>query len=92
MTSRSEAVFAVTLVFFLLATVFVGMRMVSRLAIVKKVDWDDGLMGIAWVSAEFWRVRFDAIVTEDRSTVPRLLPLLRYDVCGSAWFGSQGCW
>ena len=47
--SRSDAVFAVTLVFFTLASVFIGMRMVSRLFIVKKIDWDDGLMGIAWV-------------------------------------------
>ncbi|KAG7529984.1 hypothetical protein FFLO_05281 [Filobasidium floriforme] len=46
--SRGDAVFAVTLVFFTLASVFVGMRMVSRLFIVKKIDWDDGLMGIAW--------------------------------------------
>lgn len=48
--TRSDAVFAVTLVFYILASVFVGMRMVSRLAIVKRIDWDDGLMGIAWVS------------------------------------------
>jgi len=92
MTTRSEAVFAVTLVFFLLATVFVGMRMVSRLAIVKKVDWDDGLMGVAWVSSMSWRGPSDAMLTEDRSTVPRLLLVLRDHVCGTARSWSPGCW
>lgn len=48
--TRSDAVFAVVCVFFVLATVFVAMRMVSRLVIVKRVDWDDFLMAIAWVS------------------------------------------
>ena len=92
MTTRSEAVFAVTLVFFLLATVFVGMRMVSRLAIVKKVDWDDGLMGIAWVSSKSWRGPSDAMFTEDWSAVPRLLLVLRDHVCGTTRSWSQGCW
>jgi hypothetical protein len=66
--------------------------MISRLAIVKKVDWDDGLMSIAWVSSESRRDPSDAMVTEDRSTVPRLLLVFRDHVCGTARFGPQRCW
>jgi hypothetical protein len=54
--SRSDAVFAVTLVFFILATVFVGMRMISRLWVTRKFDWDDGFMSIAWVSKRTLRL------------------------------------
>ncbi|PNS20006.1 hypothetical protein CAC42_1453 [Sphaceloma murrayae] len=51
MQSRSVTVFAVTIVFFALATVFVALRLISRAYVVKRVSLDDRIMGLAWVIA-----------------------------------------
>lgn len=48
---RSEAVLAVTITFLLLCTIFVFLRMLSRIAIVKKVTVDDHFIVLAWVIA-----------------------------------------
>lgn len=51
MTGRSVTVFTVTLVFFIVATIFVSLRMASRVWIVKRVGLDDYLMVLAWFLA-----------------------------------------
>ncbi|KAK0328339.1 hypothetical protein LTR82_000269 [Friedmanniomyces endolithicus] len=48
---RSETVLAVTIAMTLLSTLFVFFRLVSRVAIVKKFLWDDGIIVVAWVIA-----------------------------------------
>lgn len=49
MEDRSGVTFIVTLVFTILGTIFVALRLVSRGLVVKKVDWADGLVVLAWV-------------------------------------------
>ncbi|KAF2157170.1 MFS general substrate transporter [Myriangium duriaei CBS 260.36] len=51
MTSRSVTVFAVTVICFTLASIFVFFRMVSRAWIVKRISLDDYVMLLAWVLA-----------------------------------------
>jgi hypothetical protein len=46
---RGPAVRVVTIVFLVLATIFVTLRMWSRVGIVKKVSADDYVMLLAWV-------------------------------------------
>jgi hypothetical protein len=47
--SRGPAVLIVTVIMMVLATIFVLLRMVSRIGIVKKVTLDDYFMILAWV-------------------------------------------
>lgn len=49
MTTRSEAVFAVTVAVFACSTVFVFFRILSRVWIVRRVSLDDYFMLLAWV-------------------------------------------
>jgi hypothetical protein len=51
---RGPAVWTVTIVMLVLSTVFVVLRLISRLAVVKKFSWGDGFMVLAWVSAHPW--------------------------------------
>jgi hypothetical protein len=51
--NRGPAVFAVTIATLVLASVFVGARMICRYFIVKKLSWDDKVMALAWFFA-FW--------------------------------------
>jgi len=46
---RGPAVLAVTTTTLVTASVFVGLRLVSRIAIVKNVTWDDHFIVLAWV-------------------------------------------
>ena len=48
--SRGNAVFVVTTITFVLASVFVVARLMSRFAVVRKSTWDDYFMIAAWVS------------------------------------------
>lgn len=50
--SRGPAVLIVTVIFMVLATVFVLLRMISRIGIVKRVTLDDYFMMLAWVSKD----------------------------------------
>ncbi|KIV99287.1 uncharacterized protein PV09_09055 [Verruconis gallopava] len=49
--NRGPSVLIVTTLFCVLATIFVALRMISRIGIVKKVDPDDYVMLLAWVIA-----------------------------------------
>ncbi|ROT41440.1 MFS general substrate transporter [Sodiomyces alkalinus F11] len=48
---RGPAVFAVTVATLALATVFVAARLFCRSAIVKRISWDDRIMGLGWILA-----------------------------------------
>ncbi|KAK3681465.1 major facilitator superfamily domain-containing protein [Podospora appendiculata] len=48
---RGPAVFTVTTVTMILATVFVAARMVTRIGIVRRVAWDDYIIMLAWLLA-----------------------------------------
>lgn len=48
--SRGEAVFVVTTTTFVLASVFVAARLISRFAILRSQTADDWFMIVAWVS------------------------------------------
>lgn len=48
---RGPAVFAVTLSTLVVASVFVGARLLCRQFIVKNISWDDRMMLLAWVLA-----------------------------------------
>ncbi|KAF2840737.1 MFS monosaccharide transporter-like protein [Patellaria atrata CBS 101060] len=47
--SRQDVVLAVTIAFLACSTVFVTLRLISRFAIVRKVNWDDYFMIFAWL-------------------------------------------
>jgi hypothetical protein len=49
--NRGPAVFAVSTATLCLASVFVAARLVSRIAIVRRVGWDDYLIILAWLFA-----------------------------------------
>ncbi|EFY87032.1 putative L-fucose permease [Metarhizium acridum CQMa 102] len=49
--NRGPAVFAVTTATLILASVFVGARMICRYFIVRRVSWDDRVMILAWLIA-----------------------------------------
>jgi hypothetical protein len=49
LATRGTSVLAVTIIFLVLATIFVALRVVSRVGIVKKVGLDDYVMLLAWV-------------------------------------------
>jgi fucose permease len=51
--NRGPAVFAVTTATLVLASVFVGARMICRFFIVRRVTWDDRIMILAWLLAFF---------------------------------------
>lgn len=51
--NRGPAVFAVTTATLVLASVFVGARMICRFFIVRRVSWDDRIMILAWLIAFF---------------------------------------
>lgn len=48
--SRSETVFIVTTTTFILATIFVAARLISRFVILKNRTADDWLILVSWVS------------------------------------------
>ena len=48
---RSEPVLTVTIVFLVLSTIFVSLRMISRGAVVKKISLDDYFIVLAWAIA-----------------------------------------
>ena len=48
---RGPAVLAVTAALLVISTIFVGLRLISRIGIVKKVTWDDHFIVLAWVRA-----------------------------------------
>lgn len=52
--SRGPAVLIVTVIMMVLATVFVLLRMVSRIGIVKRITLDDYFIMLAWVSIDDW--------------------------------------
>lgn len=57
--NRGPTVFAVTTATLLLATAFVGARIVCRHYIVRNVSWDDRVMALAWLIALFLSFTID---------------------------------
>lgn len=55
--SRSRAVFISVTASFILATLFVVARLISRLGIVKYRGWDDYAILVAWVSGTTYSPR-----------------------------------
>lgn len=53
--SRGTPVVVVTAIMMVLATIFVLLRMISRVGIVRRVALDDYFMILAWVSMKFWK-------------------------------------
>jgi len=53
--TRGPAVLIVTIILLVLATLFVALRMVSRIGIVKRVTVDDYFMLLAWVG-QLWTI------------------------------------
>ena len=49
---RGKAVFTVTTTTFVLASVFVFARLISRFAVLKSRTWDDWFIILAWASSE----------------------------------------
>jgi hypothetical protein len=54
--TRGSSVLIVTIIFLVLATIFVTLRLISRVGIVKKISADDYVMLLAWVH-ERYRIR-----------------------------------
>lgn len=50
--NRGSVVLAVTTALLVASTVFVALRLVSRVGVVKKVSTDDYFIGLAWVSSQ----------------------------------------
>lgn len=53
MHSRQHATLGVSITFFVIATLFVALRFVSRIFVVRKVGLHDYLMLVAWVRGCF---------------------------------------
>ncbi len=51
--NRGPVVIAVTLWLLGFSTIFVGLRIVSRLGIIKKWSWDDSFIILAWVGRSY---------------------------------------
>lgn len=49
--TRGPIVLTITVTFLVVSTLFVVLRLVSRIGIVKKVTWDDHFIVLAWVRA-----------------------------------------
>lgn len=49
MESRRSATLGVSISFFVIASIFVALRFVSRVFVVRRVGWHDWLMLVAWV-------------------------------------------
>ena len=49
---RGPIVLTITIVLLVASTVFVALRLVSRIGVVKKVTWDDHFIVLAWVRKE----------------------------------------
>ncbi|GJN76185.1 MFS transporter [Purpureocillium lilacinum] len=62
--NRGPAVFAVTTATLVLASIFVGARIVCRYFIVRNVSWDDRVMILAWLIAFFLSFTIDYGVTK----------------------------
>lgn len=54
--NRGPVVLAVTTAFVVASTVFVALRLVSRIGVVRKVSKDDYFIVLAWVSSHLGRV------------------------------------
>ena len=54
MQDRQPAVMAVTIVVFVLASIFVALRFVSRIGIVHRIGLHDYFMILAWVRGVHW--------------------------------------
>ena len=50
---RGPTVRAVTTALLVISTIFIVLRLISRIGIVKKVTWDDHFIVLAWVRASF---------------------------------------
>ncbi|KAJ4155719.1 hypothetical protein LMH87_000953 [Akanthomyces muscarius] len=80
--NRGPAVFAVTVITLVIASVFVFARMACRWFIVKKVTWGDRIMMLAWLIAFFLSFTvalgtFNGLGKYDADIDPRYLPRLR---------------
>ncbi|KAM3525289.1 hypothetical protein NHJ13051_004074 [Beauveria bassiana] len=80
--NRGPAVFAVTVVTLIIASVFVFARMACRFLIVKKVTWGDRIMMLAWVLAFFLSFTvalgtFNGLGKHDADIDPANLTVLR---------------
>ncbi len=60
--SHGEAVFVVTTTTFVLASVFVAARLVSRFAILRSRTADDWFMVVAWVSVSTIEKTWDGVL------------------------------
>jgi hypothetical protein len=56
-SSHGKSVLIVTTTTFVLATIFVAGRLVSRFGILKKRTWDDSVIVVAWVRKAKMKVR-----------------------------------
>ena len=61
---RRQSVLVVTTTTLVISTIFIAARLVSRLAIVRKITWDDYLIVFGWVSVslvDIWPSESDAL-------------------------------
>jgi hypothetical protein len=80
-------VLAVTAAMLVCSTVFVVLRLISRIGIVRRLGWDDHFMILAWVSGNT-RTRLYSLngrLIRERRVVPRVRNL----ICNMLW---HLCW
>lgn len=78
---------AVTAAMLVCSTVFVVLRLISRIGIVRRLGWDDHFMILAWVSGNT-RTRLYSLngrLIRERRAVPRVRNL----ICNMLW---HLCW
>ena len=61
--NRGPVVLTVAIVLFFASFVFVTLRLVSRIGIVKKVTWDDHFIVLAWVCINGFPFVLDFVLT-----------------------------
>jgi hypothetical protein len=77
--SRSRPLFVGVTLTFILASLFVAARLVSRFGIVKHRGWDDYLIVLAWVSEPSPRGRRQRLI--HLLPDPRLWHVLHHQLC-----------
>ena len=78
---------AVTAAMLVCSTVFVVLRLISRIGIVRRLGWDDHFMILAWVSGNTgtWLHSLNGRLIRERRVVPRVRNL----ICNMPW---HLCW
>ena len=62
--NRGPVVLAITVTCLIASTLFVILRLISRIGVVKKVTWDDHFILVAWVYLYIFKIDLGTLMTD----------------------------